>query len=111
MSHFACRSIATAASSALLSVSLCALTGCSHPLNVNVPKDFHGTVVINCTSVGTAKETIQTDLNGAGEGTCPAFQESINVTHDGQHAFLQGSPVWDQSSDGNIKGIRFVVQP
>lgn len=100
-----------ALSGALSAMLLSGLQGCSHPLTIIVPKDFHGTVVINCTSVGTAKESINTDMLGSGQGTCPAFQESLNVLRDGQHAYLQGSPLWDQTSDGNTKAIRFVVQP
>ncbi len=84
---------------------------CSKPFQVVVPSGFHGTVVINCSSVGTPSKPIAINEEGAGQGTCPPFESSIEVLRDGRHAHMQKAPMWDTALDGNTSTIRFVVQP
>ncbi len=91
-----------------LGVSLC-LSGCGKAVQVVVPSNFHGSVVVHCTSTGMNENPLRADDNGVADGVCPSFETGVLVYRDGRQASVRRSPGWTRTADGLPTSIHIAV--
>ena len=83
--------------------------GCGKAVQVVVPGDFHGALVVHCTSTGMNTAPLRADGNGVADGVCPASETGVQVFRAGQQAVVSGSPGWTRTADGTPTSIRVEV--
>ncbi len=84
------------------------MSGCSHPLEVDVPANVHGRVIVMCESFSAAASPIRVNAEGLAEhAACPTSQSSLVVVRDGQPVKPVSSPNWSTTGDGILLSVDF----
>ena len=93
----------------VLSAACFSAVGCGKPVQVIVPDDFHGDLVVHCTSTGTNSLVLHADSNGVADGVCPSVETGVQVFRAGQQVLISGSPGWTLTRDGIPTAVRIDV--
>ncbi len=83
--------------------------GCGGAVQVDVPADFHGRLVVHCTSTGSNDATLRADSNGVADGPCPSVETGVLVYRAGAPMRIARAPRWTDTRDGIPKVIHIEV--
>lgn len=90
---------------------LTAVSGCSHPLEIDVPNGYRGRVIVLCEEFEGAPKPIQVGKDGmARHAGCPRSQTNLVVVRNGTPVRPGSQPHWSVTGDGIILSIDFDLQ-
>lgn len=88
-----------------------ATTGCSHPLEVDLPTGYTGKVTVYCDRLVANVPPIKVDLDGnAPKAACPRSPRQLTAVRNGVVVEPLGKPHWSTTGDGIVVGIDFEVR-
>lgn len=94
----------------LVVVLFAVVVGCSHPLEVDLPADFHGHVTVLCDRFTRDAQPIHAGSDGMARGaTCPRSQTDLVVVRGGQPVKPAQLPKWTTTGDGIVLSIELDV--
>jgi hypothetical protein len=88
------------------------LTGCNELVTVNLPSNFHGGVFISCGSGDKLASEVDIDSKGLGTlDACPKKPVRIVIMREGEQIkpSAEHPPMWNQTAEGVMAGVDFVV--